>query len=320
MQLRIVTEPQQGASYEDILKTARLSEDFGYDAFFRSDHYLKLGNVSGLPGPTDAWTTIAGLARDTSRIRLGTLVSPATFRHPSVLAISVSQIDHMSGGRVELGLGAGWFADEHRAYGIPFPETSERFELFEEQLKIISGLWRTPMDKSFNFEGKNYKIVDSPALPKPLQHPYPPIVLGGMGKRRGLYLAALFANEYNLFLVDPATAVDRFRRLDDMAIELCREPGDIAHSLVVIPAIGRSRLEISERINAIARVLPAVADSPRLPEYVLAGSVNEVVDLLGKYTYDALASRIYLEMLDVNDVRQIELFASEVAPQILRPQ
>lgn len=145
MRLRIFTEPQQGASYETLLAVAKASEDLGFDGFFRSDHYLKMGNVSGLPGPTDAWITLAGLARETSRIRLGTLMTAATFRLPGPLAISVAQVDQMSGGRVEFGFGAGWFEAEHTAYGIPFPAgINERFDRFEEQLAIITGCGLRP--------------------------------------------------------------------------------------------------------------------------------------------------------------------------------
>src|SRR5688572_13815449 len=144
MELRVFTEPQQGASYDTLLAFAQTSEELGFDAFFRSDHYLKMGDVSGLPGPTDAWITLAGLARDTSTIRLGTLVTPITFRFPGPLAISVAQVDAMSGGRVELGIGTGWYDAEHTAYAIPFPPLGERFERLEEQLAIITGLWDTP--------------------------------------------------------------------------------------------------------------------------------------------------------------------------------
>ncbi len=172
MDLRIFTEPQQGASYDDLLAVARTAEQLGFDAFFRSDHYLKMGDVSGEPGPTDAWITLAGLARDTSTIRLGTLVTPVTFRFPGALAISVAQVDAMSGGRVELGIGTGWFDDEHTAYGIPFPEIGERFDMLEEQLSVITGLWDTPAGETFSFAGQHYPISDSPALPKPVQSPH----------------------------------------------------------------------------------------------------------------------------------------------------
>src|SRR4051812_682932 len=154
MDLRIFTEPQQGASYDTLLTVAKATEDLGFDAFFRSDHYLKMGDMDGLPGPTDAWITLAGLARETSRIRLGTLMTAGTFRLPGVLAIQVAQVDQMSGGRVEFGLGAGWYEEEHTAYGTPSPK--EKFARLEEQLAIVTGLWETPVGKTFTYDGRFY--------------------------------------------------------------------------------------------------------------------------------------------------------------------
>jgi F420-dependent oxidoreductase-like protein len=197
MQLRIFTEPQQGADYATLLRVAKATEELGFDAFFRSDHYLKMGPVSGLPGPTDAWITLAGLAVETERIRLGTLVSPLTFRLPGPLAISVAQVDQMSGGRVELGLGTGWFDAEHSAYGIPFPPLGDRFSMLEEQLAIITGLWTTPPGQTFSYPGQHYSVTGSPALPKPAQQPKPPVIIGGGGPRRTPRLAAAYADEYN---------------------------------------------------------------------------------------------------------------------------
>src|SRR5579875_3844808 len=157
MDLRIFTEPQQGATYDDLLRMARATEDLGFDAFFRSDHYLHMSGT-GAPGPTDAWLTLAALGRETSRIRLGTLVSPATFRLPGPLAISVAQADAISGGRVELGLGAGWFEAEHAAYGIPFPDMAERFDRFAEQVEIVHGLLGTPAGERFDYSGTHYRL------------------------------------------------------------------------------------------------------------------------------------------------------------------
>src|SRR3954454_6388467 len=184
MERRIFTEPQLGASHEDLLRVATAAEDLGFDGFFRSDHYLTMGSNSGLPGPSDAWLTLAALARETSRIRLGTLVRPVTFRLPRPLAIMVAQVDEMSGGRVELGLGAGWYDAEHTAYGIPFPEVGERFSRLVEQVEIVHGLFSTPLGDQFNYAGTYYDLKDSPALPKPVQSPHPPIVLGGAAKKR----------------------------------------------------------------------------------------------------------------------------------------
>src|SRR3712207_8754252 len=172
-----------GATYDDLLAVARRTEETGFDAFFRSDHYLTMGG-DGLPGPTDAWITLAGLARETSRIRLGTLMTAGTFRLPGPLAISVAQVDRMSGGRVELGIGLGWFEAEHTAYGIPFPPLGERFDRYEEQLAVITGLWRTPVGETFDFDGRHYRLSGSPALPKPVQEGGVPILVGGAGRKR----------------------------------------------------------------------------------------------------------------------------------------
>ena len=184
MKLRIFTEPQQGADYQTLRNVALAAEELGFDAFFRSDHYLAMGDTSGLPGPTDSWATLAGLAVETSRIRLGTLVTAATFRLPGPLAITVAQVDQMSGGRVELGLGSGWFEAEHTAYGIPFPSVAERFDRLEEQFAIVTGLWSTPDGETFSFAGQHYQLADSPGLPKPAQRPRPPVLVGGSGPRR----------------------------------------------------------------------------------------------------------------------------------------
>src|SRR3954447_4163922 len=198
MDLRVFTEPQQGASYDTLLRVATATEDLGFDAFFRSDHYLKMGDVPGTPGPSDAWITLAGLARETRRVRLGTLVTAGTFRLPGPLAISVANVDDMSGGRVELGIGAGWFEAEHTAYGIPFPTLGERFDRYEEQVAVLTGLWATPAGETFDFEGKHYRLADSPALPKPVQHGGIPIIVGGRGAKRTPRLAARYAAEFNV--------------------------------------------------------------------------------------------------------------------------
>src|SRR5690606_29394439 len=207
MEFTVFTEPQQGVSYDDQLAFARAAERTGFDAFFRSDHYMRMGAGSPLPGPTDAWTTLAGLARETSSIRLGTLVSSATHRVPAVLAIQVAQVDAMSGGRVEFGLGTGWFEAEHRAYGIPFP--AKRFGPFEEQLAVITGLWNTPVGETFSFSGEHYTLVDAPALPKPVQERMP-IVVGGGGAKRTPAIAATYATEFNIGFVPESTVAEKF--------------------------------------------------------------------------------------------------------------
>ncbi len=237
-QLRIFTEPQQGATYDDLLAVARRAEQLGFGAFFRSDHYLAMGDAlaaGGLPGPTDAWITLAGLARDTSTIRLGTLVTAATFRLPGVLAIAVANVDQMSGGRIELGLGAGWYEQEHTAYGINFPDLGERFERLEEQLEIVTGLWSTPAGQAFTFAGKHYELTDSPALPKPAQGGHLPIIVGGGGQRRTPRLAARFATEFNLGF----RSVDDFTAQRQRVLDACSAIGRDPASMSFLRRVGR---------------------------------------------------------------------------------
>jgi F420-dependent oxidoreductase-like protein len=239
MDFRIFTEPQQGAAYDDLLRVAKAAEDAGYGAFFRSDHYLVMGDGDGLPGPTDAWTTLAGIARETSRIRLGTLMTSATFRHPGVLSIQVAGVDQMSGGRVELGIGAGWFEAEHRAYGIPFPPVKERFDRLEEQLEIITGLWTTPVGERFSYAGQHYRLEDSPALPKPAQSPRPPILIGGGGPRRTPALAGRFADEFNMPFASVDDTERQFGRVREAVVAAGRSPADLVWSNALVLCCGR---------------------------------------------------------------------------------
>ena len=309
MRLTVFIEPQMGASYDDQLRVARQAEECGYDAFFRSDHYLTMGEGSGLPGPTDSWVTLAGLARETSRIRLGTLMSSATFRYPGPLAISVAQVDEMSGGRVELGLGAGWFEAEHAAYGIPFPGVVERFDRLEEQLAIITGLWETPVGKTFSFEGAYYPVTDSPALPKPVQRPRPPILVGGGGPRRTPRLAARFADEYNVPFVSPEETGAAFGRVRDACAAAGRDPASPVYSAAQTVCCGRTDAEVARRAAA------AGIDVTELGAGGLAGSPAQVVAKLG--VFGALgASRVYLQLLDLHDLDHLELIATEVMPQV----
>jgi len=306
MQLRIFTEPQQGASYAQLLRVAQTVEQLGFDAFFRSDHYLRMGDGDGLPGPSDAWITLAGLARETSRIRLGTLVSPATFRQPGPLAITVAGVDEMSVGRVELGLGAGWFAAEHRAYGMDFPDTSDRFDRFAEQVAIIDGLWRTPAGERFSYAGKHYRLEDSPALPKPVQSPRPPIIMGGAGRRRSAALAAAHADEYNVAFSPIAETAAIFDRVRTAVSAAGRE---LRYSAAQVLCVATSESSLASRADAIGR------EVAELREHGLAGSPAEVTDKIGRYA-EAGASRMYLQLLDLADLDQLELIASEVLPQL----
>jgi F420-dependent oxidoreductase-like protein len=308
--LRIFTEPQQGAYHDDLLRVARAAEDSGYDAFFRSDHFLAMGDASGEPGPTDAWITLAGLARETSRIRLGTLVTSATFRNPGPLAIAVAQVDQMSGGRVELGLGGGWFEAEHKAYGLPFPPLAERFEILAEQLEVITGLWRTLPGDRFNFAGKHYTVTDSPALPKPVQQPAPPVIVGGRGKKKTPALAARFADEFNVAFSSVDEAAAQFGRVDAACAEIGREPQEIVRSVAQVICVGRDDAEVARRALVLGR------EVDELRENGLAGTPAEVVDKLGTWRDRTGATRVYLQLLDLADIDQVELVASEVLPNL----
>jgi len=310
MELRIFTEPQEGASHDDLLRVARCAEDAGYGAFFRSDHYLKTGPVPGLPGPSDAWITLGALARETSRIRLGTLMSAATFRYPGPLAIAVAQVDQMSAGRVELGLGAAWFGAEHEANAIPFPERGERFERFAEQLEIITGLWATPVGETYSYVGKHYRITDSTALPKPVQRPRPPIIIGGKGHRKTPALAARYADEFNTSLLDMDTTAAQVERVAAACRAIGRDPAGIKFSTAQTVCVGVDDAEVKRRATAIGR------EADDLRAKGIAGTPGEVVDRIGQWVERTGVRRIYLQLLDLGDLDHVELIAAEVVPQL----
>jgi F420-dependent oxidoreductase-like protein len=309
MQLRIFTEPQQGADYATLLRVAKASADLGFDAFFRSDHYLRMGDASGLPGPTDAWITLAGLARETTRIRLGTLMTAATFRYPGPLAISVAQVDQMSGGRIELGLGAAWYAGEHAAYAIPFPDTGERFSRLEEQLAVITGLWEAPEGGAFSYQGEYYTVTDSPALPKPAQRPRPPIIIGGTGPRRTPRLAAKFADEYNVGFRQLPDTHEAFGRVQQACAAAGRHESSMIYSVAQTVCCGRSGAEVRARAEAAGRDLAELRGSG------LAGSPGEIAAKIGEFAAIG-AERVYLQVLDLGDLDHLELIAAEVLPAV----
>ena len=307
MLLRIFTEPQQGASYDQLLAVAQSAEALGFDAYFRSDHFLRIGGGDGLPGPTDAWITLAGIARETSRIRLGTLVTSATFRLPGPLAVSVAEVDAMSGGRVELGIGAGWFGDEHTAYGIPFPPVGERFERLEEQLAIITGLWATPVGERFSHQGRHYQVTDSPALPKPEQRPGPPIIIGGGGPKRTPRLAATFGAEFNLAFRSLADTGAQFDVVRAACRAAGRDPATLVLSAAQVVCCGRDEAEVARRARAIGRQVD------ELRENGLCGTPEEVVTKLATFA-DVGTARAYLQILDLSDLDHLALIAEEVMP------
>ena len=308
MDLRIFTEPQQGASYDDLLAVAQAAERLGFDAFFRSDHYLVMGDGNGLPGPTDSWVTLAGIARETSTIRLGTLVTASTFRHPGVLAISVAQVDAMSGGRVELGIGAAWFDAEHTAYGIPFPPLGERFDRLEEQLAIITGLWATPEGERFDFAGNHYSLTDSPALPKPIQHPGPPVIIGGGGPKRTPRLAAAFASEFNMGFSSVEVTTTQFDRVRAACAAIDRHPDSLVYSEALVVCCGETEADIARRATSIGR------EVDELRANGLCGTPDEVVAKLATYATIG-CSRVYLQVLDLSDIDHLDLIGEQVLGQ-----
>lgn len=305
--IRIFTEPQQGGTYDDLLAVAQRAEQCGYGAFFRSDHYLSMGDGDGLPGPTDAWVTLGGIARETSTIRLGTLVTAATFRLPGPLAISVAQVDQMSNGRVELGIGAGWYQQEHEAYGIPFPELGARFDNLEEQTAIIHGLWNTPADETFSYDGDVWQVTDSPALPKPVQAGGPPILIGGGGATRTPRLAARYAAEFNM----PFAPIERFTSQCDNVGRACetegRDPDSLVYSIALVACVGENDAHVERRAAAIGR------DAGEVRENGIGGTPDEAATTMRRWI-DAGAERIYLQILDLSDLDQLDLIAESVAP------
>jgi F420-dependent oxidoreductase-like protein len=308
MRLRMFTEPQLGATYHQQLAIARLAEEQGFDGFFRSDHFLAFGG-SGRPGPTESWATLAGLARETTRIRLGTLLTSATFRFPGPLAIAVAEVDAMSGGRVELGLGAGWYEQEHRSYAIPFPPLGERFERLEEQLAIVTGLWGTPDGSKFSYDGRHYQIVDSPALPKPVQSPRPPVIVGGLGSRRTPRLAARFADEFNAPFARPEHASQLFSAAQVACETAGRDPATLRLSAAITTVCGADEAEVAHRAAAIGQTVSDLRASGA------CGTPAEVVDRLAEWGEQG-AGTLYLQLLDIRDLDHVRLLGEEVLPKL----
>ncbi|MFB3978922.1 LLM class F420-dependent oxidoreductase [Microbacterium proteolyticum] len=309
MEYCLFTEPQQGFSYDDQLAFARSAETHGLDGFFRSDHYLRMGEGDPTPGPTDAWTTLAGLARETSRIRLGTLVSSVTYRVPGILAIQVAQVDAMSGGRVELGLGTGWFEQEHAAYGIPFP--SRRFDLLEEQLAIVTGLWSTPAGETFSFEGAHYRLDAAPALPKPVQSPVP-VIVGGGGPKRTPALAARFATEYNIGFVAEDVVAEKFAVVRAACESAGRDPGTLKYSVALPTILGADDRTIERRAAAIGQTREQFDNGANL-----IGSAAQIADKVERLRAIG-ADRVYFQLLDLRDVEHADEIGTDLLPLLPR--
>jgi F420-dependent oxidoreductase-like protein len=306
---RIFTEPQQGAGYSRLVTLAKAAEDLGFDGFFVSDHYLVMGDSDPRWGPTDAFTTLAGLARDTTRLRLGTLVSPVTFRRPGQLAIIAAQIDDMSAGRLELGIGAGWFEDEHAARGIPFPPLGERFDRLEEQAEFLTGLWGTAPDQTYSFAGDHLDLTEAPALPQPTQSGGIPLIIGGGGTKRTPALAARYGAEFNFQFRPPDALAAQKEIVGSACAAQGRDPNSLIYSGGNAVCLGTTEAEFARRAANIGR------DATELRENALAGSPAEIVDTLGQFA-EAGADRIYFQVLDEDDVDHIALVASDVLSQL----
>jgi F420-dependent oxidoreductase-like protein len=305
MDLRIFVEPQEGATYDDQLAIALVAEEEGFDAFFRSDHLTRIHPGEPGAGPTDSWITLGALARETTSIRLGTLVTSATFRHPGLLAISVAQVDAMSDGRVECGLGAGWYDGEHANHGVPFPPDAERFERLEEQLQILHGFWSTRVGERFSFEGRHHRLVDCAALPEPVQPGGPPVIVGGVGPECTPRLAARYAAEYNQPFVPVAFYAEQRDRVREACERIGRDPDDLVHSVALTVCCGESEAELARRAGAMGLGLAV------LREQQLAGSPAEVIERLADYA-EAGAQRVYLQVLDLGDLDHVRLLGEQV--------
>jgi len=313
MRVALMIEGQEGVTWEDWQGLARSCEEHGVEALFRSDHYLSVEGRADR-GSLDAWATLSALAAVTSTVRLGTLVSPATFRHPSELAKVVVTADHVSGGRVELGMGTGWLDAEHQAYGFPFPPFAERLTRLEEQLEVVSREWE---DGSFSFEGRHYEIRALDAVPKPVQRPRPNLILGGRGGPRSLGLGARFADEYNTVYKTTDECAAIRRDLDEASREEGRDP--VPLSLMTGWLVGEDRAELLDRAGRLAewRGHDGGAESflGSLPESWIAGTLDEATDRLGELAA-AGVERVMLQHLLHRDLEAVAQIGRRVAPAV----
>lgn len=316
MRFALMIEAQQGVSYDDQLAIARRAEAAGFEAFFRSDHYQSFPGPAGRP-TTDAWAVLAGLARETSRIRLGALVSPVTYRLPGAFAKAVTTVDEMSGGRVDVALGAGWHEEEHRRHGFAFPPIGERADMLEEQLAILHGLWEEP--DGWSFHGSHYTVEDALFRPKPLQRPRPPIIVGGEGSPRSLRIAARHADEFNVTSAGPERVADRFALLDEACRAIERDPGTIVHSAMVGTVIGTDEAELAVRKRAL---LDAVTTAEAGEEWFAAreqrwiiGTPDAARGMVQRFA-DAGVERLVLQDLLPWDLAMVDLLGRELIGRI----
>ena len=316
MRFCLMIEGQEGVTWEQWLLLALACEEHGFEALFRSDHYYSVVGARDR-GSTDAWTLLASLAARTERVRLGTLVSPVTFRHPTVLAKAATTVDEVSGGRAELGLGAGWWTEEHATHGFPFPAVSVRMEMLAEQLEIVHGLFKEPV---FSFEGRHYALRDCPFAPKPVQQPHLPVIVGGKGGAGIIRLAARWADEYNTFFVRPEEARERFARVREEVDAEGRDQGTFATSLMIGVVVGADRAELIRRVERLMEIDPEDASSP--DEYLaslaaqggVVGTPEQALERLAEFE-EAGVQRIMLQDLLVDDLEMLALLGTEVFPR-----
>jgi F420-dependent oxidoreductase-like protein len=314
VRVALMIEGQEGVSWDDWLALARACEANGVEAVYRSDHYLSTVGAGDL-GSLDAWTQIAALGARTERVRLGTLVSPATFRHPAVLAKAVITADHASGGRVELGMGAGWLEEEHRSYGFEFPDRRTRLERFAEQVEIVHRLLTR---ERTTFEGRHYRLEDCECLPKPLQRPRPPLIVGGSARRGTLEPAVRFADEYNTIFASVDEVRERRRKLDEACERVGRDPSTIRFSLMTGFAVGADRAEARERMRRRLERARSDEDPDEALEHKrdwIVGTVDEAAEKLRAYE-DAGLDGVMLQHLDHTDLDAVALIGRELAPAV----
>ncbi len=307
-------EGQEGVTWDDWVRLARLTEKHGLEGLFRSDHYTAI--IRPDADALDAWATLAGLAAITERIRLGTLVSPATFRHPSVLARMAVTVDHISGGRVDVGMGSGWYEREHAAHGFPFLDGKARFELFAEQVEIVVRSWT---EERFDHKGLAYELRNQLALPRPVQQPHPPLVLGGTVKPRFAALAARYATEVNTLAAPNDELLERKRTLERACVEAGRDPATLGFSVMTSCFLGESRTDAVERIGRFLAVRGDDTDPETLLEQRrnrwLAGSVEEVAERVEQLRTIGV-TRVFLQHLNHSDDEMIALIGGRLIPSL----
>jgi F420-dependent oxidoreductase-like protein len=311
-----MVEGQEGVTWDQWLALARACEVGGLEGLFRSDHYASVMPGGQARGSLDAWATLTALAAHTERIRLGSLVSPVTFRHPSELAKVVTTADHVSGGRVELGMGAGWNEHEHRTYGFPFHDMATRLELFAEGLELVHRQWT---EETFDFDGRHYRLEGCRALPKPLQQPHPPLIVGGTAGRKTADPAARWADEYNTVAPTVDQARERRGKLDAACRRAGRDPATLRFSVMTGCVIGEDKAQVRERVRAVLHATGRDLDpdeylQTRRPVLVL-GTVDEAAARLRELEEEGV-ERIFLQHLAHDDVEMVELIGRELVPRV----